>query len=126
MAEYYASETCAGNCAVLPYNTRPSIEDALRFCLVQTQICRGKTPSDFKRMIFQVIFGPPDADGPAPVKDGEPKSAERAPFEACSYRYRLLTLTGEITFCFEHSFSSAAHALRGVFDKKDGGCSQCH
>ena len=41
-------------------------------------------------MIFQVIFGPPDAGVPAPVKDGEPKSAERAPFEASSYGYRLL------------------------------------
>jgi hypothetical protein len=41
-------------------------------------------------MIFQAIFGPPDAGGPPPVKDGETKSTERAPFEACSYGYRLL------------------------------------
>jgi hypothetical protein len=41
-------------------------------------------------MRVQVIFGPPDAGVPAPVKDGESKSAERAPFEACSYRLRLL------------------------------------
>ncbi|MCR4771482.1 MAG: hypothetical protein K5855_04135, partial [Oscillospiraceae bacterium] len=55
-----------------------------------TQICSGKTPSDFKRMIFQAIFSSTIAGGLAPVKIGGAKSAERAPFEASSYRLRLL------------------------------------